>query len=578
MKPEQRVQGSSRKMMIRRLVLLCVLLTTMSTAYGLGLGRLEMRSALNQNFEGEIELTNVGNLSTDEVVSNLATQDDFERVGIERTALLLDLDFETVQREDGSMVIVVTSPRPIFKPFQNFLVEVLWPNGRVLREYTVLLDPPVFSQGGIFANGEYGMTGPGDTLWNVASKVRPNRSVSFQQTMLALVEANPEAFVNGNVNLLKAGYVLRVPDLGEIRALSATDAVSEIDYHNDEFESYRSGKQVAQLDATRRTRPSGVSSDGRIEALENELSVIREDLDRARRANDELNTHLNDLQEQMETMNAVLSKKNDQFALLQNEVQKMQSAAAAAPSSAPAQPQDAGLLLTNTYVLGGLVLLGVALVAGLLVFMRRRQQDDGDLAQPFVAREQDSMPSPDQELSLADMVERSATAAGVDSVEEDESVEQETEDPITEADILDLEDAGELDLDPDLGDVAATGDGDEDDLSLDDSLDLDLDAEETEAREQSTIVLGDGDLDLDADDDELDPSTDDDELVLDMDAEDDDPDLDADEDAGTKLDLARAYIYMGDTDGARGLLREVIADGSDDDVAAANELLSGLSD
>ena len=565
-------------MMIRRLVLLCVLLTTMSTAYGLGLGRLEMRSALNQNFEGEIELTNVGNLSTDEVVSNLATQDDFERVGIERTALLLDLDFETVQREDGSMVIVVTSPRPIFKPFQNFLVEVLWPNGRVLREYTVLLDPPVFSQGGIFANGEYGMTGPGDTLWNVASKVRPNRSVSFQQTMLALVEANPEAFVNGNVNLLKAGYVLRVPDLGEIRALSATDAVSEIDYHNDEFESYRSGKQVAQLDATRRTRPSGVSSDGRIEALENELSVIREDLDRARRANDELNTHLNDLQEQMETMNAVLSKKNDQFALLQNEVQKMQSAAAAAPSSAPAQPQDAGLLLTNTYVLGGLVLLGVALVAGLLVFMRRRQQDDGDLAQPFVAREQDSMPSPDQELSLADMVERSATAAGVDSVEEDESVEQETEDPITEADILDLGDAGELDLDPDLGDVAATGDGDEDDLSLDDSLDLDLDAEETEAREQSTIVLGDGDLDLDADDDELDPSTDDDELVLDMDAEDDDPDLDADEDAGTKLDLARAYIYMGDTDGARGLLREVIADGSDDDVAAANELLSGLSD
>ncbi len=564
--------------MIRRLVLLCVLLTTMSTAYGLGLGRLEMRSALNQNFEGEIELTNVGNLSTDEVVSNLATQDDFERVGIERTALLLDLEFETVQREDGSMVIVVTSPRPIFKPFQNFLVEVLWPNGRVLREYTVLLDPPVFSQGGIFANGEYGMTGPGDTLWNVASKVRPNRSVSFQQTMLALVEANPEAFVNGNVNLLKAGYVLRVPDLGEIRALSATDAVSEIDYHNDEFESYRSGKQVAQLDATRRTRPSGVSSDGRIEALENELSVIREDLDRARRANDELNTHLNDLQEQMETMNAVLSKKNDQFALLQNEVQKMQSAAAAAPSSAPAQPQDAGLLLTNTYVLGGLVLLGVALVAGLLVFMRRRQQDDGDLAQPFVAREQDSMPSPDQELSLADMVERSATAAGVDSVEEDESVEQETEDPITEADILDLEDAGELDLDPDLGDVAATGDGDEDDLSLDDSLDLDLDAEETEAREQSTIVLGDGDLDLDADDDELDPSTDDDELVLDMDAEDDDPDLDADEDAGTKLDLARAYIYMGDTDGARGLLREVIADGSDDDVAAANELLIGLSD
>ncbi|MEM7365477.1 MAG: FimV/HubP family polar landmark protein [Pseudomonadota bacterium] len=457
-------------MMIRRLVLLCVLLTTMSTAYGLGLGRLEMQSALNQNFEGEIELTNVGNLTTDEVVSNLASQDDFERVGIERTALLLDLDFETVQRDDGTMVIIVTSSRPIVEPFLNFLVEVLWPNGRVLREYTVLLDPPVFGtegiaaiepvqttppttrpeparssdyvpgaresgrtarpaptgdplQEGTFANGEYGMTGPGDTLWNVALKVRPNRSVSVQQTMLALVEANPEAFINGNVNLLKAGYVLRVPDLGEIRALSSAEAVSEVEYHNDEFESYRSGKQVAQLDATRRTRPSGGStgretsdgelvvsarndstvgdvsgsgaSDGRTAALENELAVTREDLDRARRANAELNTRLDELSEQMETMNALISKKNEDLALLQNEIQKMQRAAAATP---PPQPQASGSLLTNTYVLGGLVLLGIALVAGLLVFMRRRQQEDSDLAQPFVAaQEQESMPAPDQE-------------------------------------------------------------------------------------------------------------------------------------------------------------------------------------
>ena len=374
------------------------------------------------------------------------------------------------------------------------------------------------------ANGEYGMTRPGDTSWNVASKVRPNRSVTVQQTMLALVEANPEAFINGNVNLLMAGYALRVPDLGEIRALSSAEALSEVEYHNAEFESYRSGKQGTQLDAASRTGPSYGSTgrdtgdgelvvsarndstvgdifgsgarDGRTTVLENKLAMTGEDLDRARRANAEISTRLDELNEQMETLISLVSAKNEQIVLMQNEILKMQNAAASTPGP---EAQPSGSLLTNTYIMGGLVLLGTVLVAGLLVFMRRRQQDGGDLSQPFGATQiRESMAAPDQKPSLADTFERSAFASGRESVDED---------------------------------------GDDLDLSVDD-----------------------------------------DELVLDMEAEDEELDLDANEDDGTKLDLARAYIDMGDTDDARSLLQEVVANGSDEDVAAANELLSNLDD
>ena len=68
---------------------------------------------------------------------------------------------------------------------------------------------------GQVSGDEYGMTGQGDTLWNIALRVRPNDSVSVQQTMLALQRANPDAFINNNINLLKAGYVLRIPDVRE---------------------------------------------------------------------------------------------------------------------------------------------------------------------------------------------------------------------------------------------------------------------------------------------------------------------------------------------------------------------------
>jgi hypothetical protein len=117
--------------MIQQLSLACafILLVSSGSVFGLGLGKLELGSALNQQFEAEIELTNVGQLTIDEVLPNLASQDDFARVGVERNDILTDLRFKVVANPQGKLVLKVTSTRPIIEPFLNFIVDS---SGRVV--------------------------------------------------------------------------------------------------------------------------------------------------------------------------------------------------------------------------------------------------------------------------------------------------------------------------------------------------------------------------------------------------------------------------------------------------------------
>ena len=462
--------------MIQQLSLACafILLVASGSVFGLGLGKLELGSALNQQFEAEIELTNVGQLTIDEVLPNLASQDDFARVGVERNDILTDLRFKVVANSQGKLVLKVTSTRPIIEPFLNFIVEVLWPSGRILREYIVLLDPPVLTEagfapikltevirdGGVSSSSSsatqsaaarnaaafnsntidrasiipdvvesksggdikigrsalqegadlsegFGATGRGDTLWSIASKIRPNSTVSVQQTMLALQRANPDAFINSNINLLKAGYVLRIPDAREIREETLATAAQEVRAQNSEFDVYRDNSGVAQLDASQRqSSPSfrersvrggelkllaqdqsigqraGSGGDSQItQELENSLAVAQEDLDRANRANAELNVRVEDIEQQMDTLTELVKLKEDQLAALRVEVQRMQAQESAlrADSGAlnpPQTPSDDGALLSNPIVLGLLAVLLVVGVAGGLLLMRRKQQEE----------------------------------------------------------------------------------------------------------------------------------------------------------------------------------------------------------
>ncbi|MGD2084029.1 MAG: FimV/HubP family polar landmark protein, partial [Chromatiales bacterium] len=222
------------------------------SAYALGLGDLHLKSALNQELKADIDLLSVKSGELDTVKVELASTEAFDKAGLDRSFLLTQLRFRPVRRPDGSAVVEVTSRGPIPEPFLNFLVEVNWPNGRLLREYTVLLDPPATVDrrppavaapaagtrsgpaargaagggapaGRVAMPGEYGPTQANDTLWEIAAGLRPS-GVSIQQMMIALQRANPDAFYRGNINYLKQGQILRVPAREDIAALSGAEA------------------------------------------------------------------------------------------------------------------------------------------------------------------------------------------------------------------------------------------------------------------------------------------------------------------------------------------------------------------
>ncbi|WP_263144249.1 FimV/HubP family polar landmark protein [Pseudomonas sp. RIT-PI-AD] len=399
---------------VRKLVLAIAAASALSSgmAHALGLGEVTLKSALNQPLDAEIELLEVRDLGSTEVIPALATPEEFNKAGVDRQFFLNDLKFTPVLKPNGKSVIRVTSSKPVREPYLNFLVEVLWPNGRLLREYTLLLDPPLYSPQTTVAaapqlpiakpsprpavtqaprpaapasaprasapstapsaprtaGNEYRTTAS-DTLWEIAERTRAGGSV--HQSMLAIQDLNPDAFVDGNINRLKKGQVLRLPDDQQIKSRSQAEALAQVAAQNN---AWRNGSAVAstgarQVDATKRsgvgaapattenkdslklvgadegksTAGSDKGGKGDSKALGNKLAVTQESLDSTRRENEELKSRMTDLQSQLDKLQKLVQLKDDQLAKLQANLAEQGKAQpdAAAATPAPVVPAAA---------------------------------------------------------------------------------------------------------------------------------------------------------------------------------------------------------------------------------------------
>ncbi len=358
-------------------------------AYALGLGNITMKSALNQPLEAEIELLSVQKGDLENLQIRLASAEDFARVGADRTYFLTKFKFDVAQRPDGTPYVKVSSTEFITEPFLNFVVEARWPRGRILREFTVLVDPPVVSEeapapiqqaaaqaapaavatapqttrqapirqraalspvmsrDGVLS---YGPVRPNDTLWVIANKMRPNDAVTVNQMMLALVRNNPQAFYNGNVNQLKAGYVLRIEDPASITAVSPAEANAEIERQRAEWEARKSGRPLRQVAAAETAADTGGAAevggegsgaagqarlklvapgseglgsgtgDGDVERLRQDLVLAAEALDANRQETEELKARLSQMEEQLVAMQRLIMLKDDEMLSLQKQL------------------------------------------------------------------------------------------------------------------------------------------------------------------------------------------------------------------------------------------------------------------
>ncbi|WP_040262218.1 FimV/HubP family polar landmark protein [Pseudomonas massiliensis] len=356
---------------VRKLVLAIAAATTLSSglAQALELGELTLKSAANQPLVAEIELRDVAALTAPEIVPSLASPEEFARAGLDRQAFLNQLSFTPVINPSGRSVIQVTSAAPLPEPLVKFLVQVIYPSGRLLRDYNVLVDPSRFSpqaaQAAVTPAPTPAVSAPGpaareyktgnrDTLWEIAARYRQQASV--QQTMLAIQALNPDAFQDANINRLRSGQVLRLPDASDATALPQAQAVAEVARQNAAWrEGRRLGPRAQQLDATQRngsgTAPapaqqdnlrlvSGENAQGRgngpasdnSKALADKLAVTQESLDSTRRENGELQSRLADLQSQLDKAQRLLQLKSDQLARLQG--------LAGSPDATTVQPSD----------------------------------------------------------------------------------------------------------------------------------------------------------------------------------------------------------------------------------------------
>ena len=259
-------------------------------AFALGLGPIQVRSGLNQPLVAEIPVIQGTPGEAEGLIVQLASADDFDRVGLNRASIGVPIEFSLAKNARGEPVIRITSSDIVREPFLGFLVEANWPKGRLLREYTVLLDPPIMAPAvkgssavavaaaeperaaaqpmpeskpakpapvakpaapakpvaaseapapaapRVAASGEYGPVAAGETLGEVARATRPSESVSVNQMMLALLKSNPNAFYRDNINALKRGAVLRIPSADEISAAgSARDAAAAVRSQIDEW-------------------------------------------------------------------------------------------------------------------------------------------------------------------------------------------------------------------------------------------------------------------------------------------------------------------------------------------------------
>ena len=246
-----------------------------SQLLALGLGELTLDSSLSQPLKAEVHLVDTKGLTEWDIKPSLASQEDFDRAGVDRVFFLTKIDFKV----EGDRILLTTR-ESINEPFLNFLIELNWPAGRVLREYTVLLDPPTYDEENyqplvvapametteselVVATPEQPAmvnkwsepASPGtykvqtnDTLWAIALKNRPSGDITPQQMMLALQEENPHAFINGNINRLKSHQVLRIPNEQQIRSIGISAAIAEVARQNRALPS-----ATAQIDATGRT-------------------------------------------------------------------------------------------------------------------------------------------------------------------------------------------------------------------------------------------------------------------------------------------------------------------------------------
>ena len=351
-------------------------------APALELGPIEARSAQYEPLDARIPVRDARSGDLDGLTVVLGSPAQFDLAGVARGGHLGLLEFAVVAGSEGEGYIHVRTDEPVVEPSLTFLIEVDWPRGRTVRGYKVHLvaaagsatgsptpraEPAALSEADpppapsvpapsvlapTSSGTGYGPVRKSDTLWSIASRLRPDPSVSTQRMMLAILEANPEAFAIMNVNALRAGTTLRIPGREEIGPDEPDAAIAEVQRQHSAWLEHRrstavraapaaadsgaeSGGRIEVVSPEAATGTTGREDGGEVSALRRELALAMEETDAVRRENDELRHRLADVEDRIGELSRLVELKDEEIATLRAEL-------SARPESMPARESEPG--------------------------------------------------------------------------------------------------------------------------------------------------------------------------------------------------------------------------------------------
>ncbi len=295
------------------------------SALALGLGRLAVQSALGETLRAEIDITSITPEESNNLRVRVAAPEAYRAAGVDYNAVLTGTQAVLARRADGTPVLRLTSDRSVQEPFVDVILEISWATGRLVREYTLLFDPPntasrpaaptgaatsaapviaaappaapapaapasttapepaaarpdrkpapapapkpvaavVPAPARPAATGNEYRVKPGDTLSHIATTTqRPG--VSLDQMLVGLYRANPQAFVDNNMNRLKAGVVLGVPGADTLQSVAPSEARQVIQAQSADFGAYR--QRLAGAVTTAKPEGSARQASGKVQA------------------------------------------------------------------------------------------------------------------------------------------------------------------------------------------------------------------------------------------------------------------------------------------------------------------------
>ncbi|HEY1313559.1 MAG TPA: FimV/HubP family polar landmark protein, partial [Steroidobacteraceae bacterium] len=234
-------------------------------SHALGLGDIHVDSALNERLAAQIDIVGASADELDDLRAAVANRETFLRYGADRPSFLSSATFNVAHDTQGRPVLAIRSTEPFTEPLVNFLVDLRWRNGELIREYTLLLDPAGFASAVPAAPPAARPTvesktqtvarqieaptvvrpdaepsvdrsgrkttqikvGPKATLRGIAWRIGERSPSDLQKMMIAIFRANPSAF-DGNINRLYLGAVLTIPSEAQLAAISADEAKREV--------------------------------------------------------------------------------------------------------------------------------------------------------------------------------------------------------------------------------------------------------------------------------------------------------------------------------------------------------------